>query len=310
MMKKRFISIIPMALVLGILLVSGASLAATPENTNDILVKEVLTENDWNYIQSVDAAEREVILTQRGWTKIEFPENINSYADLISDRDKAILGSEGLEAAIENCETKEIPFSEFKQMERWIPSEKELRLNHDIIGGWGGSEGDEENDCDFSLSGLGDIVLTHPDGFCAWGWHSHAAIVRYSYSDDQFAIGSDSDHGVRYNSKDHLHGLGPDYYNYDFARVMDVNTTPCSVILKYNASDFAEDQLGKPYNWIFIDKWTISKFYCSQLSWSGYWYESSGDVCIDGIPDDIDFGAVSPDAIYTSWRTSTVTSSW
>jgi hypothetical protein len=114
MMKKRFISIIPMALVLGILLVSGASLAATPENTNDILVKEVLTENDWNYIQSVDAAEREVILTQRGWTKIEFPENINSYADLISDRDKAILGSEGLEAAIENCETKEIPFSEFK----------------------------------------------------------------------------------------------------------------------------------------------------------------------------------------------------
>jgi len=271
----------------------------------------MLTEDDWNYIQSLDAAEREVILSQRGWIKIEFPENINSYADLISDNDKALLGSEELEAAIENCAAKEIPFSEFKQIERWIPPEKELRLNYNLIGGWGGKDGDGENECDFSQSKAGDVVLTHGADLFLGGWHNHGAIVRWPGSNPIFAIGSDGDHGVRYNTKDHLHGLAPENDDYDYARVMNVNTYPCDDSLKDEACDYAYDQLGKPYNWIFIDKWTESRFYCSQLGWAGYWHNSPLNiVCIDGIPDEIDLGAVSPDAIYTSWRTSTVTSSW
>jgi len=36
------------------------------------------------------------------------------------------------------------------------------------------------------------------------------------------------------------------------------------------AANWAYKQIGKPYNWNYLDKWTRSKFYCSQLIYAAY----------------------------------------
>jgi uncharacterized protein YycO len=36
------------------------------------------------------------------------------------------------------------------------------------------------------------------------------------------------------------------------------------------ASYYAYAQIGKPYNWVYPDRWTRSKFYCSQLVYAAY----------------------------------------
>lgn len=42
-------------------------------------------------------------------------------------------------------------------------------------------------------------------------------------------------------------------------------------VSKYrDAGVYANNQFGKPYNWIFVNKWDQSKFYCSQLVWRSW----------------------------------------
>ena len=36
------------------------------------------------------------------------------------------------------------------------------------------------------------------------------------------------------------------------------------------AAAFAAKQVGKPYNWVFTNKTTTEKFYCSQLVWQAW----------------------------------------
>ena len=36
------------------------------------------------------------------------------------------------------------------------------------------------------------------------------------------------------------------------------------------AASYAADQVGHHYNWVFPDKWTTDKFYCTQLVWRAY----------------------------------------
>jgi uncharacterized protein YycO len=44
-----------------------------------------------------------------------------------------------------------------------------------------------------------------------------------------------------------------------------------ATILQYNsAASYAANQVGKAYNWIFTDKYTTDKFYCSQLVWRAW----------------------------------------
>lgn len=44
-----------------------------------------------------------------------------------------------------------------------------------------------------------------------------------------------------------------------------------------NAVKYAVSKVGKPYNTNFFDKWTESKFYCSQLVWRA-WYNQGIDI--------------------------------
>lgn len=200
---------------------------------------------------------------------------------------------------------RQIPFNEFKQVERWIPPPEEVQRNYAVIGSWGGGYGDG-NSCDFSQSITGDIILLKGTGTLRppFYYFVHAAIVIYPWFSNVFAVGADGERGVCFNSKEEL-------WKYSHASVQRVNTWPLSTSLRHDAAMWTGPQIGKPYNWNFFNKWRRDAFYCSQLCWAAYWDKSPWywKIDIDGIPDNIDFGSVGADAIWASWRTSTVTCS-
>ena len=224
--------------------------------------------------------------------------------EVLAQSDQMRSLDETLKAVERMCMEKEdyIPFDEFKTEERWVPSAKDLRRNHDAIGGWGTSPGNG-NSCDFGQSVNGDIVLLKGSGLFP-GVFCHAAIVKYQGSSALFSIGPDGENGVWWNSRSLLH-------QYSHASVQRVDTWPLSSNRRQNAADYARNQLGKPYNWIFIDKWRTDAFYCSQLCWAAYYHPSPWyyKLDVDGVLDALDYGAVAPDALWASWRTDTVTCS-
>jgi len=317
-----------------VLLFTSASTVSAASDTRDrnrqLSNKETLTADDVGYVKSLQREERRGILVARGWQEIAIPDQYESYKDLVpvnelttayqevlkaagdrtakseimtqSDQLKSI--DETLEAIERNCTDKEdyIPFDQFKREERWMPSAKDLQRNHDVIGGWGTSPGDGNN-CDFEPAVNGDVVLVKGSGLFP-GVFCHAAIVTYDWASGAFSIGPDGDNGVWWNSRSRLKA-------YSHASVQRVDMWPLSSSRRQTAADYALNQLGKGYNWIFVDKWRTDAFYCSQLCWSAYyrpspWYYK---LDIDGVPDALDFGAVAPDALWLSWRTDTVTCS-
>ena len=224
--------------------------------------------------------------------------------EVLTQSDQMRSMDETLKAIEQNCADKQssIPFDQFKREERWVPSAKDLQTNHGVIGGWGTSPGDGNN-CDFDQSVNGDVVLVKGSGLFP-GVFCHAAIVKYRDSSALFSIGPDGDNGVWWNSQSRLR-------EYSHASVQRVDTWPLSSNRRQTAADYARKQLGKPYNWIFVDKWRTDAFYCSQLCWAAYYHPSPWyyKLDIDGVPGALDFGAVAPDALWLSWRTDTVTCS-
>ena len=332
-MKDRIAILMGLVAAIVLLFTSASTVSAasdTRDRNRQLSNKETLTADDVGYIKSLQREERRGILVARGWQEIVIPGQYESYQDLVpvnelttayqevlkaaGDRtakseiltqpDQLKSIDETLEAIDRNCTDKEdyIPFDQFKAEERWVPSPKDLQRNHDVIGGWGTSPGDR-NSCDFGQSANGDAILVKGSGLFP-GVFCHAALVVYSGYYYAFAVGPDGDSGVWWNTRDRLH-------QYSHASVQRVDTWPLSSNRRQNAADYAYKQLGKPYNWIFIDKWRTDAFYCSQLCWAAY-YRPSPWYCkldIDGVPDGLDFGAVAPDALWASWRTDTVTCS-
>jgi uncharacterized protein YycO len=93
--------------------------------------------------------------------------------------------------------------------------------------------------------------------------------------------------------------------------VMRVVTWPIGTGLRSSATDYQEAQIGKPYNYNWLWKWTQSSFYCSQLNWAGYYWRSPWYCRIDiDIWCHLGDAHVAPDEIYASWRTYTIASSW
>ena len=311
--------------------VSAVSAAGESKDRNrQLSIKERLTADDAAYLKSLPREERRGILVARGWQEIVIPDQYESYQDLVSvntlttayrEALKAAGGGaasneilaqsdqmrsldETLKAIEQNCMDKQssIPFNQFKTEERWVPSAKDLRRNQGVIGGWGTSPGNGNN-CDFDRSANGDAILVKGSGLFP-GVFCHAAIVIHSKYSYLFSIGPDGDHGVYWNPRSRLG-------EYSHASVQRVNTWPLSSDRRQTAADYAYKQLGKPYNWIFVDKWRTDAFYCSQLCWAAYYHPSPWyfKLDIDGVPDGLDFGAVAPDALWASWRTDTVTCS-
>jgi uncharacterized protein YycO len=331
--KNRIAILVGLVAAIVLLFTSASAVSAAGESKDrnrQLSIKERLTADDVSYLKSLPRDERREILVARGWREITIPDEYESYQDLVSVNEVAKTYQEALKAsrgggannevlaqsdqirgldetlkAVERvCMEKEdcIPFDEFKTEERWVPSAKDLRRNHDAIGGWGTSPGNG-NSCDFGQSVNGDIVLLKGSGLFP-GVFCHAAIVKYQGSSSLFSIGPDGENGVWWNSRSLLH-------QYSHASVQRVDTWPLSSTRRQNAADYARNQLGKPYNWIFIDKWRTDAFYCSQLCWAAYYHPSPWyyKLDIDGVLDALDYGAVAPDALWASWRTDTVTCS-
>lgn len=332
-MSRRLTIALSLLLAVIILTMSASAVSARNESRDRnrrLATKEKLVAEDVAYLKNLPRQERREILIARGWQEIVVPDQYESYQDLSSveeltaayqkalrvsgseDSRNELLAESGQMRSLEellmvierNCMDKEdyIPFDEFKGEERWVPSARDLQRNHGVIGGWGTSPGDG-NDCDFDRSTNGDAILVKGSGLFP-GVFCHAAIVIHCGYSYLFSIGPDGDHGVYWNPRSRLG-------EYSHASVQRVNTWPLSSNRRQTAADYARNQLGKPYNWIFIDKWRTDAFYCSQLCWAAYYRPSPWyfKLDIDGVPDRLDFGAVAPDALWASWRTDTVTCS-
>ncbi|MDM8001096.1 MAG: YiiX/YebB-like N1pC/P60 family cysteine hydrolase [Dehalococcoidia bacterium] len=332
-MRNRIAIMVGLIAAVVLLFTSASTVGAASEgkySIKQLAKKDRLTGDDVACLRSLSREARREILSARGWKEIVIPDEYESYQDLVSVKEVANayeeairaaggrsaeneLQSEGgrmknLEEALmameKNCVEKEnyLSFDRFKSEERWVPCAKDLQRNHDVIGRWGISPRDGNN-CDFALSSNGDIILVKGSGFFP-GVFCHAAIVKYRSSLSLFSIGPNGDNGVWWNSQSQLH-------QYSHASVQRVDTWPLSSNRRQTAADYAREQLGKPYNWIFVDKWRTDAFYCSQLCWAAYYHPSPWyyKLDLDAVPDAADFGAVAPDALWLSWRTGTVTCS-
>jgi hypothetical protein len=328
--NKRVSIVVSLILAVIILLTSASVVSARSESgdrNRQLTTKERLTAGDVAYLKGLQREVRREILVARGWQEIVIPDQYESYQDLVpvnalntayqealkaassgaaqnevlTQSDQMRSMDETLKAIEQNSIDKQryIPFDQFKAEERWAASAQDLRRNHDVIGGWGTSPGDG-NSCDFGPAENGDIVLVKGSGLFP-GVFCHAAIVVNEWSSSWFSVGPTGDIDVWYNSRYTLH-------LYSHASVQRVDTWPLSSSRRQTAANYALNQLGKPYNWIFVDKWRTDAFYCSQLCWAAY-YRPSPWYCkidLDAVPDQLDFGAVAPDALWLSWRTDTV----
>jgi uncharacterized protein YycO len=328
--SRRLIITLSLLLAVILLMMSTSAVSARSEGKDrnrQLTTKQRLTADDVAYIKSLPREERKDILVARGWQEIVIPDQYESYQDLVpvnalntayqealkaassgtaqnevlTQNDQMRSMEETLKAIEQNCMSKEssIPFDQFKAEERWVPSAEDLQRNHGVIGGWGTSPGDG-NGCDFEPAVNGDLVLVKGSGLFP-GVFCHAAIVTYEFASSVFSIGPTGDIGVDWNSRAFLN-------EYSHASVQRVDTWPLSSSRRQTAANYAKNQLGKPYNWIFVDKWRTDAFYCSQLCWAAYyrpspWYYK---IDLDAVPDELDFGAVAPDALWLSWRTDTV----
>jgi uncharacterized protein YycO len=330
--KNRIAILVSLVAAIVLLFTSASAVSAAgdgKDRNRQLSIKERLTADDVSCLKSLPREERREVLTARGWREIVIPDRYESYQDLVSVGTITTAYQEALKAsgngvaenelltqsgqmksqeetlvAVErNCTDKEgyIPFDEFKTEERWAPSAKDLRRNHDVIGGWGTSPGDGNN-CDFGQSVNGDVVLVKGSGLFP-GVFCHAAIVVHSDYVYGFSIGPDGS-GVWWNPRGELD-------DYSHASIQRVSTWPLSTSRRQTAANYALKQLGKPYNWAFNMKYITSAFYCSQLCWASYYWPSPWYYAldIDGVPDPVDLGTVSPDALWASWRTDTVTCS-
>lgn len=64
---------------------------------------------------------------------------------------------------------------------------------------------------------------------------------------------------------------GPNNWNYSKQTCYGVTATGTSVTQDKNAAEWCYKQIGKPYNYNFINIWTRDRFYCSQLVWAAFY---------------------------------------
>ena len=261
-------------------------------------------------LQQMVPPEREAAFHQRGWVQVQLP-YVHSYQDMIPAYAREKMPPEMLDQVIQAAMEKEMeqPFAKMAKVSRWIPSEKDFSRIFREQGEAKLGGGDGHNACSFSSARKGDVLLVH-DGVVVWGWYAHAGIwyggtgmyatIESNANESYFG---DPNPGVHYEPASHWND------DYDYCRLMRVNTWPLSTSYRSKAADYARDQLGKPYNFNWVWKWSTSKFYCSQLVWAGYYRTSKwyARIDIDANPADT---WVAPDELFYSWRTSTVASSW
>jgi uncharacterized protein YycO len=141
------------------------------------------------------------------------------------------------------------------------------------------------------LGTYGDILVAY--NASSWGinfgYPGHAAIV--AIANDR-TVESFPANGVQYHTNDW--GSRSNVY---------AMTVKGATATAYNkAASYAATQVGKPYNWNFVNPWAGDKFYCSQLVWKA-WKAQGIDVdyvTIDPIVTPMEIAKSGNTSIYYS----------
>lgn len=131
-----------------------------------------------------------------------------------------------------------------------------------------------------ALGSYGDILVSLVIDSGSSGFAGHAAIVssNSSKSIESYA-----------KSWSPIDKDGVQYYDNTW------NTKSGALLVRPNgatasqfstAASFAARQIGKPYNWVFTDKTTTEKFYCSQLVWQA-WLDAGINCETGSVPNAI-----------------------
>ncbi len=280
--------------------------------------KSKLNSEDMKFIFSLPREERVKILERRGWHLIEYKGNsyldnalnyqLEAEGENVSDYrpvKKKISRNRFMELK-KACMEKEkcIPWEQFKSVERWQPSENDSEVFSIIIEQKELQEdarNDHHNSVDFwHLLSLGDPIVVH-DGFSPVGHYCHAGIGYVNGPTPMYkhVISSYRGRGVLEQSFTVFNG-------YDEGALLRVNT---SISKRITAQNYAYSKIGYPYNDNWYNKWTTSKFYCSQLVWAAY-YWTSPRIDIDATEGFWSHHSVSPDDIYNDGDTYVVQHSW
>lgn len=100
------------------------------------------------------------------------------------------------------------------------------------------------------------VILVTSDAFKGLIPTGHAAII-YTYGSVVESLSS----GVT---------TGTNRWNYTKNQAYGVSVSSTSATQDATAANWAYRQIGKPYNWNYLDTGTRSKFYCSQLVWASF----------------------------------------
>ncbi|EJP6473743.1 hydrolase [Clostridium botulinum] len=130
------------------------------------------------------------------------------------------------------------------------------------------------------LGGYGDILITPMGKYDSFTGHAGIVCVDNQYTIEAYPMGKQEE-GVQRrvnNWKDR-------YNKVILAGVKGANESDYR-----NAVNYAEEKIGLGYNYNILNKWTTSRFYCSQIVWRA-WMEQGFDLDKDGgsavLPNDL-----------------------
>lgn len=131
------------------------------------------------------------------------------------------------------------------------------------------------------------VILVTPDKYKNLLPTGHAAIIYTSST-----VVESLDYGVT---------TGANNWNSTKSACYGVTVSGTTVAQDSQAADWCYSQIGKPYNWNYLDRWTRNSFYCSQLVYASY---------LDNFGIDLDtaawLSAVHPMELVNSSNTYTV----
>ncbi|MCT6926031.1 YiiX/YebB-like N1pC/P60 family cysteine hydrolase [Metasolibacillus sp.] len=144
-----------------------------------------------------------------------------------------------------------------------------------------------------NLGSIGDILVDTTVNSGSIAFTGHAAIV--AYSDHRKTVESFAK-SFSPIDKDGVQFYNNTWKNKSKAYLLGVKNAKAT---QYGtAAKYAEQQIGKPYNWVFTNKSTTNSFYCSQLVWKS-WLDAGINVETGSVPNAV----ISPADLVNSSNT-------
>jgi uncharacterized protein YycO len=271
---KYFVS---MAIVIILVLCTNTVVfAADPKIDDSIINKDLLTAQDWKYIDSLSLEQKQSLLTERfqnikqeptlrelaainNMTENEFAAFMKQQqesAEYLSKNGAAMLAQDQQEMAdlyLQDPEAAKIKYYKMFSENSEMSNSTTMQI---LAGG--------------SVGTYGDILVTHGINSSV-GLTGHAGIV------SQWSTNT-IESWPQINSPFGLEGVQwyPNNWG-SYANTYGLGVTGATSSEYSNAAIYAQNQVGKPFNWIFGNKYLTSSYYCSQLVWRS-WLEQGYNV--------------------------------